>query len=141
MNYDENLIRMMNQIGYFLRSKGLYQAALSVFDALHAFHPTRSYPILGRAFAYAELGDFRNAERDFRAVLVRQPGHSLAEACLGLAQLHCGYANWRAPVLRAMASRDDNGGQVVAEGILTAANSRSPVSVRRSTLDRLNRHR
>ncbi|TDA48282.1 hypothetical protein [Burkholderia pyrrocinia] len=141
MKFDDNLIRMMNQIGYFLRSKGVHLAALNVFDALHAFQPTRSYPILGRAFVYAEMGEFRKAERDFHTVLARQPGHSLAEACLGLTQLHLGYANWRAPVMRALVSQDDNGGQVLAEGVLKAANSRSPASSRRSTMDRLNRHR
>jgi tetratricopeptide (TPR) repeat protein len=137
--FDDELTRTINQIGYFLRSKGLYTEARAVFDSLAKYQPDRIYPLLGRALVNAEQERYREAEQDLRLVLAREPGHSFAVAYLALTLRYLGNPNWRSMLTTASRMNDDNGGQIIAANFLRVLEQSVVQPREMSTLSRLNR--
>ncbi|HDR9511850.1 hypothetical protein C5615_36585 [Burkholderia cepacia] len=117
--YDPKIVKLANQIGYFLRKKGQFDAALRVFRSLQRMQPDHAYPHMGQALVYAEQGNMDEAKLHLQLVLSRHPNHSLALACLGIAMLlQDSNSNWQDPLSRAADIDDEMGGKSVAQEFL-----------------------
>lgn len=118
--YASSTIRLINSIAYFLRFQKQYQAATRLFSALQRFQPERAFHRFGQGLVYAEEGKYIEAQSLFRQVLMQEPEHSHALACLGLAMRYTNHPDWRQPLEQARRINDGLGGKEMAEQLLNS---------------------
>jgi tetratricopeptide (TPR) repeat protein len=118
--YASSTIRLINGIAYFLRFQKQYKAATRIFSALLRFQPERAFHRFGQGLVCAEEGKYVEAQSLFRQVLIHEPEHSYALACLGLAMRYTNHPNWRQPLEQAREGNDGLGGKEMAEELLNS---------------------